>query len=239
MIHAYKDSVLPPPSLAHNAHKGIGLHAAANLLIRIDPSPDMSEGDLLELFWDDCYVTSHPLTAAELGKPVLLSVPESFPDSAAARIHYRLMKPGRCPRISSALPVLIKLDCPGGPPLHPRDAENQALAPVVLPTALRQQGVSARQLRSGVPFAIEPYLNMAPDDEITLRWGDVRLDLPVLKAGNVGKTVRGKVPAACILEAGEDDHLEISYCIIDRVGNSSRWSPPLTLRVFGLDGRHA
>ncbi|WP_166358338.1 hypothetical protein [Pseudomonas akapageensis] len=239
MTHAYKDSVLPPPSLAHNAHKGIGLHAAANLLIRIDPSPDMDEGDLLELFWDDCYVTSHPLTAAEVGKPVFLSIPESFPDSTTARIHYRLMKTGRCPRISCALPVLIKLDCPGGPPIHPDDEENQALAPVVLPTALRRQGVSAPQLRSGVPFAIEPYLNMAPDDEITLRWGDVRLDLPVLKAGNVGKMVRGRVPAASILEAGEDDHLEISYCIIDRVGNSSRWSPPLRLKVFGLDRRHA
>lgn len=236
MPHAYKGSVLPPPSLAHNAHKGIGLHAAANLQVRIDPSPGMDEGDLLELFWDDCYVTSHPLTQAELGRPVFLSIPESFPDSATARIHYRWMKTGRCPRISSALPVRIKLDCPGGPPLHPGEEENQALAPLELPKALRQQGISARNIKNGVPFTIEPYLNMAPEDEITLRWGDVRLDLPLLETRDVGRAVHGSVPAAVILEAGEDDHLEISYCIIDRVGNSSRWSPPLSLKVFGLDG---
>ncbi|MCY1390818.1 hypothetical protein D3C76_313610 [compost metagenome] len=235
MTHAYKDFVLPPPALAHNAHRGIGLHAAANLLIRIDPCPDMAAGDLLELFWDDCYVTSHPLKRLEVGRPVFLSIPQSFPDSRRARIHYRWLRTGHRPRVSETLPVRIKLDCPGGPPLHDDEEENQALAPVVLPRKLCQHGISARHIANGIPFTIEPYLNMAPDDEITLRWGDLRLDLPVLKAANVGKPVRGKVPATIILEAGEDDHLELNYCIIDCVGNSSRWSPPLNLRVFGLE----
>ncbi|MCY1400127.1 hypothetical protein D9M71_152000 [compost metagenome] len=237
MTHAHKDYVLPPPSLAHNMHRGIGLHAAANLLIRIDPVPGMAAGDLLELFWNDCYVTSHPLAPAELGHPVFLSVPESFPDNNRARIHYRWLQTGHSPRRSGALPVRIKLDCPGGPPLLCDEEENQALAPVILPRKLLEHGICARQISSGIPFTIEPYLNMAPEDEITLRWGDVRLDLPVVKAANIGKPIQGRVPATAIVEAGEDDHLEISYCIIDCVGNSSRWSPPLSLRVFGLD-RH-
>jgi hypothetical protein len=33
------------------------------------------------------------------------------------------------------------------------------------------------------------------------------------------------------MEAGEDLRLEVTYCIIDRVGNNSRWAPPRTLKI--------
>ncbi|MNF92725.1 hypothetical protein D3C84_753770 [compost metagenome] len=82
-----------------------------------------------------------------------------------------------------------------------------------------------------MPVTIEPYLNMAADDEITLRWGDVRMDLPRLTANDVGQPIQVWVPPAIIIEAGEDLRLEVTYCILDRVGNNSRWAPARTLKI--------
>ncbi|MNE90301.1 hypothetical protein D3C80_1878020 [compost metagenome] len=72
---------------------------------------------------------------------------------------------------------------------------------------------------------------MAIDDEITLRWGDARMDLPRLKASDVGQPIQVWVPPAIILEAGEDLRLEVTYCILDRVGNNSRWAPARVLKI--------
>jgi hypothetical protein len=37
-----------------------------------------------------------------------------------------------------------------------------------------------------------------------------------------------------IQEAGEDEQLEVTYCIIDQVGNNSRWAPPRALKVSSV-----
>jgi hypothetical protein len=68
-------------------------------------------------------------------------------------------------------------------------------------------------------------------DEITLRWGDMRLDLPALTQDDVGMPIVVDVPAELVREAGDDPHLEVSYCVIDRVGNNSRWAPPRLIKV--------
>jgi len=39
------------------------------------------------------------------------------------------------------------------------------------------------------------------------------------------------VPSAIIIEAGDDSRLDVTYCILDRVGNNSRWAPARTLRI--------
>jgi hypothetical protein len=64
-----------------------------------------------------------------------------------------------------------------------------------------------------------------------LRWGDVRLDLPKIQAKGVSQAVQVWVPSALIVEAGDDCRLEVTYCILDRVGNNSRWAPPPVLRI--------
>ena len=109
--------------------------------------------------------------------------------------------------------------------------ENQSLAPVSIPETIRRQGVNPNQIKRGVPLTIEPYLNMAVDDEITLRWGDVRMDLPPLKSADIGQPIHVWIPPAIILEAGEDLRLDVTYCILDRVGNNSRWAPVRLLRI--------
>jgi len=222
---------LAAPSLAQSHKNGINITSAAHLLVDVAPYPGMDEGDLIELFWDNCYVASRVLSAHDVGNTVSLRVPESFIANGASRIHYRVMRVGQGAALSPAERVQIKLDCPGGQPSAMFGDENQSLAPVSLPETIRRQGVNPNQIKRGVPVTIEPYLNMAADDEITLRWGDVRMDLPILKACDVGRPIQVWVPPAIILEAGEDLRLEVTYCILDRVGNNSRWAPPRRLKI--------
>ncbi|WP_137805933.1 hypothetical protein [Pseudomonas sp. G(2018)] len=222
---------LAAPTLAQSRKTGINITCAAHLLIDVPPYPAMDKGDLIELFWDNCYVASRVLTATDVGQSVQLRVPESFITNGSSRVHYRIMQVGRGQALSTVRRVQVKLDCPGGQPSALCGDENQRLAPVGIPATIRRQGVNPNQIKRGVPLTIEPYLNMAVDDEITLRWGDVRMDLPRLKASDVGQPIQVWVPPAIIVEAGEDLRLEVTYCILDRVGNNSRWAPARTLRI--------
>ncbi|AWY42209.1 hypothetical protein DKY63_20800 [Pseudomonas putida] len=219
---------LASPTLPQVNKAGINSLAATHLRVDIAPYTDMDTGDLIELFWNSQFVASRVLAAQDVGHTVSLRVPESFIVSGATWVHYRVMQVGRNPMLSLATRLTVKLECPGGPL---GDDENQFLAPVNLPATLRRQGLNARQIRRGVPLTIEPYINMAEDDEITLRWGDVRMDLPRLRPCDVGLPIQVWVPSAIIVEAGEDLRLEVTYCVIDRVGNSSHWAPVRTLRT--------
>lgn len=57
------------------------------------------------------------------------------------------------------------------------------------------------------------------------------MDLAALTAADVGLPIQVWVPPAVIVEAGEDLRLDVTYCILDRVGNNSRWAPPRTLKI--------
>jgi len=237
MVHAIQTSTqikLFAPSLPQANKYGVGAYAAAHLLVTIKPYPAMDEGDLIELFWGDCYVASKLLTTADVGRPLNLRVPESFLQSGRVKTWYQVQKVGNAPSLSPSHEVLIKLDCPGGHLADPDTEENQSLAPLAVPETTLRHGLTAKHLRHGVALTIEAYLNMAAKDEITLRWGDLRMDLPAINAKDVGKPITLKVPPTLIREAGEDEQLEVTYCIIDQVGNNSRWAPPRALKVSAL-----
>jgi hypothetical protein len=225
---------LHAPSLPQTHNGGIGVEAAAHLLVTIKPYPAMEEGDLIELFWGDCYVTAAKLTSADIDQPLELRVPESFLRSGTGQTWYQVQKVGHPPSLSPRTAVLIKLDCPGGLLAEPGIDENQALAPLTVADTLLRHGLTVKQLKRGVALTIEAYQNMAVHDEITLRWGDLRMDLPALHPEDVGKPITLKVPPSLIREAGEDQRLEVTYCIIDQVGNNSRWAPPRALKVGSL-----
>jgi hypothetical protein len=222
------------PWLPQTQNGGIGVEAAAHLLVTINPYPTMEEGDLIELFWGGCYVTAAKLTSVDIGQPLVLRVPESFLHSGTRQTWYQVQKIGHPPSLSPRKTVLIKLDCPGGHLTEPGIDENQSLAPLAIADTVRRHGLTVKQLKRGVALTIEAYQNMAARDEITLRWGDLRMDLPALHAKDVGKPITLNVPPSLIQEAGEDDQLEVTYCIIDQVGNNSRWAPARALKVCSL-----
>ena len=223
--------LLTAPTLPQALGNGINALAAAQLQVNIAPYPGMDDGDLIELFWNNCFAASRHVTACKVGAPTHLRVPESFVLDGAAQVHYQVMQVGHAPARSAVARVCVKTNYPGGQPLPLHNDENQNLAPVGLPETIRRQGVNASQVRRGIPLTIEPYLNMTAGDAITLRWGDVRLDLPMIQAGDVGLAVQVWVPSSMIIEAGDDSRLDVTYCILDRVGNNSRWAPARTLRV--------
>lgn len=66
------------PYLPQSNKHGIGALAATNLRVKIDPYPDMDAGDLIELFWGECYVASTLLSESDIGYTLGLHVPESF-----------------------------------------------------------------------------------------------------------------------------------------------------------------
>ena len=219
---------LAAPTLYQTNKNTICALAAEQLFITIMPYTNMEEGDLIELFWDGCYVTSRQVGKLGVGQPCQLRVPESFIQNGTARLYYRVMHVGSSPALSAQLKVLVKLDSPGGKAIG---EENQGLAPVIIPDPIQRYGVNPSQMKRGVPLTIEPYPNMAVEDAITLMWGDIRMDVPKLRVMDIGKPVNVFVPPEIIQEAGEDLKLEITYCVIDRVGNNSRWAPPRSIRV--------
>jgi len=223
--------LLTAPTLPQAHREGINALAATQLQVDIAPYPGMEEGDLIELFWNDCFAASRRITACKVGMSTHLRVPQSFVQDGRACVHYQVMQVGYGPARSASARVKVKTNYPGGEPSPLLGDENQNLAPVDLPETIRRHGVNGRQVRRGIPLAIEPYLNMSCGDAITLRWGDVRLDLPKIAARDVGLAVQVWVPSAVIVEAGDDCRLDVTYCILDRVGNNSRWAPARMLSI--------
>ncbi|MGR3966956.1 hypothetical protein FW800_21155 [Pseudomonas sp. 910_23] len=234
MTHTQTLAMLPAPKLPQAVGNGISALASTHLQVDISPYSGMEEGDLIELFWNNCFAASRKVTACKIGTFTHLWVPESFVQDGPARVHYQVLQIGHGPMRSAVALVRVKTNYPGGQPapcLNHESDENQNLAPVGLPETIRRHGVNRNQVRRGIPLTIEPYLNMSAGDAITLRWGDVRLDLPKIQAKNVGLAVQVWVPSQIIVEAGDDCRLEVTYCILDRVGNNSRWAPARTLRI--------
>lgn len=222
---------LMAPYLPQANKHGIGAIAAAELQVHIDPWPEMDGGDLIELFWGGCYAASKLLSESDIGHTSVLHVPESFLRSGKVKTFYRVTKIGSEPVKSPGAKLWVKLEIPGGQLVSAEDDENQGLAPVRFAESVMQSGLTARHFDEGVQLILETYLNMDTYDEITLRWGDLRLDLPALTQDDVGQPIPVHVPAALVREAGDDPHLEVSYCVIDRVGNNSRWAPARSIKV--------
>jgi hypothetical protein len=216
---------LSAPHVPQAHQKGIGLAAAAHLIVHIDPYSGMDEGDLVELLWGGCYVTSKTVSAQDVGQPLALRVPESFVENGKVKISYRVMKIGGVPETAPHSTFWVKLDLPGGQLIDPDAEENQGLEPLLLPESIVNEGLQPIHLRDGLLLTIAPYMNMAPRDEITVRWGDLRMDLPTLDPGQVNMPITFTVPPDVIREACIEDAQEMTYCIIDRAGNNSRWAP--------------
>lgn len=185
----------------------------------------------IELFWGDCYVASTLLSECDIGYTTVLHIPESFLQSGKVKTYYRVTKIGTESVRSPSCKLWVKLETPGGHLVSADGEENQGLAPVKFSEFVMGQGVSAQQLKDGVHVTIEAYPHMEAYDEITLRWGDSRMDLPALTEQQIGKAIKVHVPAALIREAGDDLHQEVTYCVIDRVGNNSLWAPVRSVKV--------
>ncbi|MCF5745079.1 MULTISPECIES: hypothetical protein [Pseudomonas syringae group] len=225
---------LQPPSVPQASRHGIGVRIASQLMVHVAPYDNMDKGDLIELFWDGCYVASTILEPSDIDKAIALRVPESFLQNGKARTYYRVMKIGGTPVTSPCRKLWVKLNAPGGQLIGASSEENQGLAPLHVAPSVIRRGLSRRHLEGGLPMVIEPYLNMAVHDEITVRWGDLRMDLPPLTTEDIGESVDLIVPPTLIMEGGGEQQVDVTYCIIDRVGNNSLWALARVINVQPL-----
>ncbi len=142
-------ALLTAPTLPQALRNGINALAAAQLLVDIAPYPGMDDGDLIELFWNNCFAASRRVTACEVGMPTRLRVPESFVQEGVAQVHYQIMQVGRAPARSAMTHLRVKTNSPGGLPCALYSGENQNLAPVGLPDTIRRYGVNAEPGAAG------------------------------------------------------------------------------------------
>lgn len=226
---------LRAPLLPINRHGGLGALVSKHLCVAIAPYDDMHSGDLLQLFWNDVFVAFHIVTPTTCQRKLQIIVPERFVDSGPIRSYYRLSRPGHPTRFSLPAHAWGKLACPGnrvyGEGALDLRQENPQLAAIGLPRKLRRHGLSLSALKKDICLTIQPYSNMAVGDEITLRWGDVRIDLAPLQPSQVGQPLQPQMPIAAILENGCDERLTVSYCVFDTASNHSGWATPAALRV--------
>eukprot|EP01132_Coremiostelium_polycephalum_P020923 gene20923-24868_t len=60
-------ALLTAPTLPQAHREGINALAATNLQVDIAPYCGMDEGDLIELFWNNCFAASRRITAGKIG----------------------------------------------------------------------------------------------------------------------------------------------------------------------------
>ncbi|WP_268798512.1 hypothetical protein [Pseudomonas huanghezhanensis] len=219
------------PYLPQANKHGIGSVAAASLAVNIDPYPDMDIGDLVELFWGDCYVASKLLTASDIGHTCVLHVPQSFLNTGKVKTYYSVKKIGSQAVQSSPFKLWVKLEPPGGELIGPDLYENQGLQALSFPHTVLLHGLNKTHMSNGIDVSIKAYPNMDAYDEITLSWGDTRIDLPIVTQEDVGQPITFHLPGAFIKEASAGAPQDVTYCVIDRVGNNSMWAPSRTISV--------
>ncbi len=210
---------LAPAHVPQARNSFIGAHAAQDLQVHIEPWPQRQDHDQVAVFWNGTFVDARP---AALAGHEAFSIPPWLIGNGVAHVRYQVLRVGQRPWCSPNLRLWVKLKCPGGGQLG--DDINPSLAPLGLAARLLDQPVRLHALGAGLAFSLAPWRHMAADDAATLRWGDRRLDLPAVTAKQVGRALRGLIPASLIHEAGPHGYTEVSYCIIDRAGNHSGWA---------------
>jgi hypothetical protein len=170
MTRTATPALLAAPTLPQALRHGINAVAAAHLQVDIAPYPGMDEGDLIELFWNNCYVASRRVTSADIGTPTPARAGELCA-GRPARVHYQVMQIGHGPARSASTRCASRPTAPAGDlrtctPTKTRTSPRQPARDD--PPLWHQQPSGA----TGYSLTIEPYLNMAKGDAITLRWGD-------------------------------------------------------------------
>ncbi|MBD1550014.1 hypothetical protein [Pseudomonas typographi] len=228
MTAAHKPFALPPLELPQRCRAGIGAEAASQLCLRVGRDALLEPGDLVEVFIDDRFATALIVKPEHLGRPLVFQVRNAVQQSGRVRLRYEVLRAGHYSAHSPVTLLLAKLEYPGGAPLREGEEENQFLPPICFPRAL-----SVRQARQhgGLPFYLPAYPNMAAGDEITVRWGDERFDLPPLLPRQVGQPVQGTIPLAALRQVRPGRWQDVTWSAVDRVGNHSRWAPCQALEL--------
>lgn len=189
-----------------------------------------AENDLAELHWEGVVVERFTISEAQInnGRISFNPLPLVLPDNPAAQAFYRIyFGLGANPDDSPTRTVRVKRTVPGNP-----DPDNTT--PTINENLLKPEGVPPLiDKTQDLDVTIEPWLDMAEGDVLTLYWGGSRFAIkqPPLPAGEIGKPQVVKVPSQTLIDAGDSEKLQVNYDIRDVVGNWSLLSVPAFTNV--------
>ncbi|MDM3887161.1 hypothetical protein QSV36_16445 [Pseudomonas sp. BCRC 81390] len=187
---------------------------SAGLPVVIPAYPNMQVDDVIKVYWDDDQVWTHKVRIGQQGQPLTLNIPADDIPAGITELYYSVTAPGATAEEQSLrLNVLVRLNYPG------EDSTLQdQLAPVTVSHA--RIDLNSRNVQVTVP----PYAKMRRYDRIQLSWSGHMLEHEVTSR-QVGKDVIADIPDA-VVDGSSDVNVEISYYVVDEVGNESYdWSP--------------
>jgi hypothetical protein len=182
-------------------------------------------GSTMTLFWNDLAVDSYVISRPQIETGVLSFKvqPSEIIDGEDIVVFYTsITAEGVNLTVSHPYTVRVNTKVPGTPPLNSPEPINQNLeAPRNIPTPITD-AIAAQ----GIDVVISPWTNMEVGDVLTLTWGQNKIVMPALNAGDLQRPVIVHVSSDIILSTSQTLGLKVFYDIRDNVGNWSLNSLP-------------
>jgi len=182
-------------------------------------------GATMTLFWSGLAVDAYVITQPQIETGVLSFKvqPSEIVDGEDIVVFYTsITAEGVNLTVSYPYTVRVNTKVPGTPPLNSPEPINQNLeAPRNIPTPITD-AIAAQ----GIDVVISPWTNMEVGDVLTLTWGQNKIVMPALNAGDLQKPVIVHVSSDIILSTSQTLGLKVFYDIRDNVGNWSLNSLP-------------
>lgn len=187
---------------------------SAGLPVVIPVYSNMQVDDVIKVYWDDDQVWTHKVRSGQQGQPLTLNIPADDIPAGITELYFSVTAPGASiEQQSLRLNVLVRLNYPGEDPNL-----NDQLAPATVSHA--RIDLNSKNVQVTVP----PYSKMRRYDRIQLSWSGHMLEHEVTSR-QVGKAVTIDIPDS-VVDGSSDANVEISYYVLDEVGNESDdWSP--------------
>lgn len=239
---ATKDTIVPdaapPPPLIHevDANGGLGYdlvgpNAAGSIGVIVGPWDGFVDGDIARIRWGGTtgpVVGSRLINAEDNGKAIPVTVRAPAIHAIGAGIYDVLHENvGASGTVvySPSLSVEVKLSVPGGLDPDPStETINEGLKPPeVVPWPLGAD-------LSNVRVVVARYLNIEAGDRVTASWHGFQHEITLSSADVAKPSVEIAIPEDEIRQIGAGT-ATVTYRILDRVTNSSKWAPHTQVEV--------
>ncbi|MBF8676858.1 hypothetical protein IRZ53_20775 [Pseudomonas fulva] len=186
----------------------------SGLPVVIPAYSNMQVDDVIKVYWDDDQVWTHKVRSGQQGQPLTLNIPADDIPAGITELYFSVTAPSASVEEQSVrLSVLVRLNYPGEDP----NLDDQ-LAPATVSHA--KIDLNSKNVQVTVPA----YAKMRRYDRIQLSWSGHILEHEVTSR-QVGKAITIDIPDS-VVDGSSDASVEISYYVIDEVGNESDdWSP--------------
>ncbi|WP_434768113.1 Ig-like domain-containing protein [Pseudomonas triticicola] len=197
--------------------------------------PLMSEGDRLDIWWNNEKVLERFVTADEVDQRVFFYLPTPAESGWVENCHYVLTRMGETEADppSASLRIMIKLYKPGNIDREPHKEDGHSELNIVqLPPELVEQGViDSEWAKDGVLATIPHYVYCTRNDKVRLLIGDHLLPAHLItqEQAENRQPIEILIEQADILRAGDGLQREIRYDINDEVWN---WADRHSKRTY-------